>query len=91
MSRLGRLRCVWLPGQRTAALGVRQAVADESGDLGFLGAEPAPRLDRDSAGGLAGGQELSRGPLGEPLGAASSDFPLRVAASISSNDPQLES
>src|SRR5207244_7804098 len=37
--------------------------------LPILGGEPAAGLDGAFAGGLAGGQQLALGALGEPLGA----------------------
>ena len=41
----------------------------EPGDLRLLGGELVARLDRALAHGLAGGQQLAAGALGERLGA----------------------
>src|SRR4051794_17014894 len=65
--------------QARADLGVREAVAGEPRDLGLPGGELAPRLDGDFTGGLAGGQELSSGALGESLGAHVGEHVVRSA------------
>src|SRR4051812_19439426 len=51
----------------------------EPRDLGLPGGEPARRLDGDLARGLAGGQKLSRGALGELLGAHGGERVVRSA------------
>src|ERR1700754_4553854 len=49
-------------------LGVREVLADETGDLGFLGGELTGGIERASRDGLAEGPQLSRGAFGERLG-----------------------
>src|SRR4029453_3931242 len=48
-------------------LGVGEAVAGQPCDQRLLGRQFVARLGRPLAGGLAGGQQLAPGPLGESL------------------------
>jgi hypothetical protein len=57
----------WADEQPCADLGVGGAVAGEPGDLGLSQGELVAGLGGAFAGGLAGGQQLARGALGERL------------------------
>src|SRR4029077_18291912 len=48
-----------------ADLGIREPVAREPGDLSLLGGQVAASLDAALADGLARGEELTAGPVGE--------------------------
>src|SRR5690349_4223793 len=49
-------------------LGVREVLADETGDLGLLGGELSGGVERASWDERAGGRQLARGAWGERFG-----------------------
>src|SRR3984893_1028162 len=59
-----------------ADLGVGQALAGELGDLGLLRRELAAGVDGSLARGLAGGQQLASGALGETFGPHRDEHPV---------------
>jgi hypothetical protein len=63
--RLCRLDRTGADEELGADLEIRESVAPEPSDLGLLGGQVAAGLDAGFADGLARGEELSAGPVGE--------------------------